>query len=97
MPGGPDGDRAAATLLALLAFLAEGHTLLQGAFRAHVGRMVNFLESGILDRLDARKQRIARRVLDAARERQRAPAGDWLTPAREVLAGKASWRALGTL
>ncbi len=38
-------DRALKTAGALIFFLAEGHTPSQGAFRAHVERMVKFLET----------------------------------------------------
>jgi hypothetical protein len=38
-------DRALKTVIALLFFLEHGHTTTQGAFRAHVERMVRYLES----------------------------------------------------
>ena len=45
MPGNTDEERVLATILALLQFLAEGHSASGGAFRAHVKRLVKFLEA----------------------------------------------------
>jgi len=45
MPGNNEEERVLATILAMLQFLAEGHSAKHGAFRAHVERMVNFLGS----------------------------------------------------
>ena len=45
MPGNNEEERVLATILALLQFMAEGHSVKQGAFRAHVGKIVAFLES----------------------------------------------------
>jgi len=45
MPGGAEEERVQATILALLAFLAEGHTERSGAFRSHVARLVAYLET----------------------------------------------------
>ena len=44
MPGAVDEERALATVLALLRFLAEGNTARRGAFREHVRRLMEFLE-----------------------------------------------------
>ena len=33
-------------LLALFAFVSQGHTATSGAFRSHVGRLIAFLTSG---------------------------------------------------
>jgi Ca-activated chloride channel family protein len=45
MPGGNEEERVLATILALLRFLAEGHAANRGAFRPHVKRLLEFLES----------------------------------------------------
>jgi Ca-activated chloride channel family protein len=45
MPGKSEELRALATILTLLRFLADGHSVNAGAFRAHVKRMVGFLEA----------------------------------------------------
>jgi Ca-activated chloride channel family protein len=43
---GPDSDsRAGASLVALLAFLSQGHTARSGTFRSHVARLLAFLKS----------------------------------------------------
>jgi hypothetical protein len=44
LPGKDADDRALQTAIALLLFLEQGHTPRQGVFRAHVERMVRFLE-----------------------------------------------------
>jgi hypothetical protein len=45
MPGKTDEERLLATVLALLQFLDAGHSVSGGAFRAHVKRLVEFLEA----------------------------------------------------
>jgi hypothetical protein len=59
--GGDPEDRALKTVSALLFFLSQGHTPTQGAFRAHVERMIRFLAS-----VDLRRELLAR-VIDFAR------------------------------
>jgi hypothetical protein len=44
LPGSDPEDRALKTAIALLFFLEQGQTPHEGAFRAHVERMVRFLE-----------------------------------------------------
>ena len=88
MPGGSLDARAAASVAALLAFLANGHTPASGAFRSHAARLVRFLES--LAGLDAEKRRLVDAALAAARNGQ-APAGDWL---RLAQSGGDRWGAL---
>lgn len=88
MPGGSREARAAATVVALLAFLAHGHTPSSGAFRSHVARLVAFLES--LSGLDAGKRRLVDLALVAARGGQ-APPGDWLRLAKT---GGEHWNVL---
>jgi len=75
MPGdGPD-TRARRTIAALLAFVAEGHTLTTGAFRVHVARLVRFLKS--VSPAEDRHAPMIERVLDAASS-GKAPAGEWM-------------------
>lgn len=45
MPGEDEEERVQAAILALLCFLAEGHTERRGAFRSHVARLMAFLET----------------------------------------------------
>lgn len=45
MPGKDEEERVLATVLALLQFLAAGHSAKTGSFRAHVARMAGFLGS----------------------------------------------------
>jgi Ca-activated chloride channel family protein len=44
LPGDSDEERTLATILALLQFLADGHTTRRGIFRHHVRRLLEFLE-----------------------------------------------------
>lgn len=44
LPGRGEEERVLATVLALLRFLAAGHSAKRGAFRAHIGRMIGFLD-----------------------------------------------------
>jgi len=75
MPGKSASARAGRTVVALLAFLAEGHTSTSGAFRSHVARLVRWLKSvtGVSNR--------EREVIDLAIravEASKAPEGKWL-------------------
>jgi hypothetical protein len=74
--------------VALLAFLANGHTPSNGAFRSHVVRLVQFL--GSLTALDSEKRQLVVRALTAARQGQ-AVSGDWL---RLAQSGGDRWGAL---
>jgi len=44
MPGTTERDRRIATVIAVMCFLTEGHTLKRGAFRSHVERLTRYLE-----------------------------------------------------
>jgi Ca-activated chloride channel family protein len=79
MPGESDSARAARSVAAVLAFVAEGHTLTAGAFRSHVARLVKFLKSagGVSDR----ERALIDRAIEAASSGS-APRGDWLALAR---------------
>jgi hypothetical protein len=79
MPGKNVELRAAATVVALFAFLANGHTLSNGAFRSHVARLVSFLQS--LSGLPAHRQELTDAAISTARKGQ-TPAGDWLALAQ---------------
>jgi Ca-activated chloride channel family protein len=88
MPGRSVEARAGASVAALLAFLANGHTPASGAFRSHVARLVRFLEA--VAGLDAGKRRLVDLTLAAARSGH-PPAGDWL---RLAQSGGDDWGAL---
>jgi Ca-activated chloride channel family protein len=76
MPGAGNRDRAAATVLALLCFLAKGHSLSAGPFRLHMARLVAYLES-VASALPKRERSLVKTVLLAARAGKPLP-GDWL-------------------
>ncbi len=59
MPGKTDEERVLATVTALLAFLAAGNSETSGTFRAHVKRLIEFLEKSMV-RPDVVKQVIER-------------------------------------
>jgi hypothetical protein len=92
VPGQDADTRASLSAVALLAFLANGHTLSMGAFRSHVGRLFHFLES--FTALNEGKRELVGRVLAAVRRGRPLP-GDWVNLARS---GNASanerWGAL---
>ncbi|MDQ6701345.1 MAG: hypothetical protein M3Z36_14285, partial [Acidobacteriota bacterium] len=75
MPGPDPDSRAGASLVALLAFLAEGHTASTGVFRSHVVRLIAFLDS--IQGLGAERRTILDAALRFARKGTK-PAGDWL-------------------
>ena len=79
MPGEDSRSRAGASVIALLAFLSQGHTPRRGAFRSHVGRLVVFLES--LTGLSGEQQRMVALALEFA-HKGTAPAGEWIKLAR---------------
>lgn len=98
MPGKTGKDRILATLLSLLAFLAEGHTAHSGPFRIHVGRMLDYLDKVLPESLSPEEVTAARLVIRAVRT-EKIVHGDWLALSGEVLEGKKDagsrgWKAL---
>jgi hypothetical protein len=79
MPGENRESRVSATIVALLAFLSQGHTHTSGAFRSHVARLESFLQS--LTGLSGHVQQVVAAVMEFARK-DTAPAGDWIALAR---------------
>ncbi len=79
MPGSNPEERVLTTVTALLALLADGHTLTAGALRLHVKRMIAWLESGPIKALPANRRAVAERALARIKAGQLA-AGDWLQP-----------------
>ncbi len=88
MPGKTEENRLLATILGLLQFLAGGHSASGGAFRAHVKRLVEFLETW-LRRPEERpgksaeeseeaklRERVVKQIVERGRS-GRALAGDW--------------------
>jgi hypothetical protein len=88
MPGKNAEARGSASAVALLAFVANGHTPSSGAFRTHVARLVRFLQS--LAGLDTAKRRLVDLAVSAA-QAGKPPAGEWLELAR---AGGNHWAEL---
>jgi hypothetical protein len=72
LPGNNPDSRAGATIVALLAFLSQGHTATNGVFRSHVSRLVRFLKS--LNGLSPNHQQLLATVVTL----NSAPPGDWL-------------------
>ena len=75
MPGPDIASRAIASIIALMAFVSQGHTPSTGAFRSHVARLLKFLKS--LSGLSSRQQQLVAAAIESA-EKGAAPAGDWL-------------------
>lgn len=99
MPGRDSEQRILATIVALVAFLADGHTPDSGAFRTHVRRLVEFLEKTDRSSLEDDQRRAVDRAVDHAR-RGDAPAGPWKQWAAELVGRgslKAGWRDLAEL
>jgi hypothetical protein len=57
MPGKNDFERVVRSLVAVLAFLIEGHTTTGGAFRTHVQRLMHFLETSPFPSLGTQQRR----------------------------------------
>jgi hypothetical protein len=72
MPGRSEEERVQATVLALLQFLAEGHSAKHGAFRAHIKRMLEFLKKTKV------RSEVVAEIVERAKE-GRPLAGDWST------------------
>jgi hypothetical protein len=79
MPGEDRESRVRTTIVALLAFLSQGHTHTRGAFRSHVARLESFLQS--VTGLSSHLQQVVATVIELARKGT-APDGDWMTLAR---------------
>ena len=75
MPGPDAASRAAASIIALIAFVSQGHTTSTGAFRSHVMRLFHFLRSlgGLSRHRQLQVAAIVQRV-----EEGNIPPGDWL-------------------
>jgi hypothetical protein len=71
MPGQDETERILKTLLALLAFAAEGHSASSGPFRAHMRRMLEFTESRLPGPLAPGKAEAGRRIIEAIRSGRR--------------------------
>jgi len=87
LPGDDLSARLAWSLMALLAFLQNGHSLVAGAFRVHVQRLIDFLEKADMTFLTTSQREIASKVLDAVR-RDDCPPGDWIEATGRYLAAK---------
>jgi len=63
MPGKNDFERVVRSLVAVLAFMVEGHTATAGAFRAHVQRLMRFLETSAFPSLAATERQTLHETL----------------------------------
>jgi Ca-activated chloride channel family protein len=89
MPGKTPEVRAVRSIALLHAFAAAGHTLSRGAFRAHVKRLVDFLESLTLSGQEARQREGAIQSAEGGSP----PKGPWSQMARDG----ASWADIAEL
>jgi Ca-activated chloride channel homolog len=70
MPGKTEEERLQATILALLQFLEAGHSTAHGAFRAHVQRLVDYLEKSKIH------TDIVKQIIELGRSGRALP-GEW--------------------
>src|SRR2546425_925604 len=75
--------------LALLCFLEKGHTSKAGTFRAHVERLISFLESELVRSLSYGRQISVDKIIKLARSGRAFP-GDWCELASEPLRGSST-------
>jgi Ca-activated chloride channel homolog len=87
MPGSSGEERAARSLLALLAFAQEGSTPDAGTFRLHARKLRKFLESL------AKPDPAIAQALEAL-DRGEAPAGNWLDMLRKTPKPGQVWKAV---
>jgi Ca-activated chloride channel homolog len=76
MPGRDADERASASIVALLAFVSNGHTAKSGAFRSHVERLISFLKTLIYSMRPERLRLIV--TVLALVEKGSVPPGEWL-------------------
>jgi len=86
MPGSDPGGRIRITLVALLAFVAEGHDTRSGSFRMHVKRMLEYLRQSLPGPLLPDEIMAVQRVIEAVRAGRRI-AGGWLNLAVDSVTG----------
>src|SRR5438034_1660642 len=69
-------ERVLSSVVALLCFLEKGHTPKAGTFRAHVERLISFLESELVRSLSCEQQMSVDKIIKLARSGRALP-GDW--------------------
>ena len=89
MPGKNPESRAIATVIALLAFLSQGHTPTGGAFRSHVARLVSFLKS--LTGLSSHQRRLSPQSSNWPAKARRRPASGLHSPTLPAITGR-KWK-----
>lgn len=82
MPGQDDEERWVATATALFCFMDRGHTATSGAFRAHVSRLLAFLQATESTAIDERKWQLVDLI-----ENGISLSGDWVDRARVMNEG----------
>ena len=83
MPGKDDEERWVATATALFCFMDRGHTATSGAFRAHVSRLLAFLQAAESTATDERKWQLVDLI-----ENGISLSGDWVDRARVMVEGR---------
>ena len=79
-----DEERLSLTLVALLCFLAEGHTVASGTFRSHVDRLLTFVKNYPNAKLGDDRRKILSAII-ALMESGRSLPGNWFLTARAFL------------
>ncbi len=79
-----DDERLSLTLVALLCFLAEGHTVQSGTFRSHVERLLTFVKNYPTAKLADDRRKVLSAII-ALVESGRSLHGNWLSTAPAFL------------
>ncbi len=79
-----DDERLSLTLVALLCFLAEGHTMQSGTFRSHVERLLTFVKNYPTAKLADDRRKVLSAII-ALVESGRSLPGNWLSTAPAFL------------
>src|SRR5437879_10584911 len=79
-----DDERLSLTLVALLCFLAEGHTVHSGTFRSHVERLLTFVKNYPTAKLADDRRKILSATI-ALVESGRSLPGNWFLTAKVFL------------
>jgi len=84
LPGKENEDRVIATLVAVLLYVAEGHTTQEGTFMPHVRRLLSYLAGADISAFNEEQRRQIATVLDNLNQGN-VIKGQWLSLARSYL------------
>ena len=79
-----DDERLSLTLVALLCFLAEGHTAQSGTFKSHVERLLTFVKNYPTAKLADDRRKVLSAIITLVESGRSLP-GNWLSTAPAFL------------